>query len=1507
MFSSTESELGENQDSQDHLPTKRLLRSGSEQTQVIPTPGRSHVLPIQCIICRETKYTREKASQKRKRERLVQCETNQGGQLVKAAKIRQDEQLLLQIQDRDLVAIEARYHKSCYLKYTKIVRLYSSNDQSETPQKDFEISFQKFSQAVLKEKIIEGKEIWRLTKLTKAFVKIVKEVEGIDAEGYKTHNLKNRIKKAHPIICFSRPSRFFESDIVFAGSLDVMDVVEEAVHESSTSESESTSSGDFTPEKTDNYPGEIRELYLAAQNLKNLMENSTTTGPWPPTAADLTIDKIHEIVPYQLFNFLAWSTGCSSVPISSGRIAVAEEDELRVLSIAQDIMYLKAKGRTLMPKHTALAMAVRHFTGSAKLIGLLNGLGHCVSNSVVLGHDTALAKRQLAMSDVLLPPGTQPIFSTLVWDNNDFGEETISGKGTTHNTNGIIIQRPTSSSVNQSPAEKYVPKSNARSFQPLPTEIKPYLGLKKKGPRPFGKDVLLGEENHLQAQENPRKLDLAYVLMKLAGVSEEFFAGWTGFNTTLNCSNVPWMSKVGYLPIIDASPTEYDTVFTILDRSVEIASSLDQEKIVVVFDQAIYAKAQQIRWRNDEFMNKVVIRLGAFHTAMSLLACIGKRFRDAGLEDIMIESGIVAQGSINGVMNGHHYNRSMRSHKCVMEALQRLRWQVFLNTLPDEEKDSVLGVLVILQSSFPSAAFQEHVQSERFADVLKSYSQFISTHSNDPTFAVWSSYIEMVELLLLFVRATREGNWDLHLSSIRSLLPWFFAYDRTNYSRYLPAYWLEMCELPVRHPLVHDAFMIGEFAVQRQQEHGFSQVACDQAIEQTCNRDTKTKGGMIGFTTRKGAVQRWILSQHERSAISKRCEEMAGQGEKTRRRKDLDKTWIKKDEEDVRSVISCIEARINPFEESNERLLHISSGVVASKEVNKDYLEARERGDASFVVFCKDRLHVSDVDMFATLKKQKLKTFSSMNKMTTSKVKGKEVTLKADRTLFQRLLIIASVRKLDIPKMLTYNLGPLPLSLATFNGCLNKTTKASLMHYIESIVDPSPVMDSVPKGSVWLVDGMAMLQELPQRSIPSTFGLLADHLLRQLVNLARGVHSDAVHFVVDMYPKISIKNAERGKRAASGSQVTKIYGEDQKVPHQWKKFLSCSDNKVALQNFLFEAWSKRPAKSLHKVTVFAAHGCHCHSLKDVAGEMVVENIADLECNHEEADTRLFLHAKYAALYQTSSNTTTAHVIVKSPDTDVFVIGVCKANRIGTTLLLHTGRGNNKRVLNLTNVHNYLGAEVSDALIGLHCFTGCDSVSAFYGKGKSKAIKLMMGDSDVQKVFKQIGSSFEVSEEVIKAIERFVCKLYDQDCSLVNMARYNMFLMVTKTEAAMPPTSDSLQQHIFRANYQAAIHTRCFEQVQDIPSPHGHGWKIVNDMDLDILWGDLPPAPDSVLELSNCRCKKTKCKAPLASLKGKCSCRQNNVPCTDLCTCIGCENSLSTENSDDEEIDSDEDC
>ena len=42
----------------------------------------------------------------------------------------------------------------------------------------------------------------------------------------------------------------------------------------------------------------------------------------------------------------------------------------------------------------------------------------------------------------------------------------------------------------------------------------------------------------------------------------------------------------------------------------------------------------------------------------------------------------------------------------------------------------------------------------------------------------WLSYLELCELLLNLIFATRSGNWKLYLACIEEVIPWTFAYDR---------------------------------------------------------------------------------------------------------------------------------------------------------------------------------------------------------------------------------------------------------------------------------------------------------------------------------------------------------------------------------------------------------------------------------------------------------------------------------------------------------------------------------------------------------------------------------------------------------------------------------------------------------------------------------------------------------------------------------------------------------
>ena len=55
-------------------------------------------------------------------------------------------------------------------------------------------------------------------------------------------------------------------------------------------------------------------------------------------------------------------------------------------------------------------------------------------------------------------------------------------------------------------------------------------------------------------------------------------------------------------------------------------------------------------------------------------------------QDILVESETVAQGSLNGVFSGKHYNRCIRAHKLVFEAIERLRFEAFFDSQSTEQK-----------------------------------------------------------------------------------------------------------------------------------------------------------------------------------------------------------------------------------------------------------------------------------------------------------------------------------------------------------------------------------------------------------------------------------------------------------------------------------------------------------------------------------------------------------------------------------------------------------------------------------------------------------------------------------------------------------------------------------------------------------------------------------------------------------------------------------------------------
>ena len=86
-----------------------------------------------------------------------------------------------------------------------------------------------------------------------------------------------------------------------------------------------------------------------------------------------------------------------------------------------------------------------------------------------------------------------------------------------------------------------------------------------------------------------------------------------------------------------------------------------------------------------------------------------------------------------------------------------------------------------------------------------------------------------------------------------------------------------------------------------------------------------------------------------------------------------------------------------------------------------------------------------------------------------------------------------------------------------------------------------------------------------------------------------------------------------------------------------------------------------------------------------------------------------------------------------------------------------------------------GPHLCDALPGLHAFTGCDSTSAFAGKGKKTVLKLFMTHPVACNGMATLGCSLD-AETILTECEGFVGKMYGKPKLVeVNECRYTAFV------------------------------------------------------------------------------------------------------------------------------------
>ena len=94
-----------------------------------------------------------------------------------------------------------------------------------------------------------------------------------------------------------------------------------------------------------------------------------------------------------------------------------------------------------------------------------------------------------------------------------------------------------------------------------------------------------------------------------------------------------------------------------------------------------------------------------------------------------------------------------------------------------------------------------------------------------------------------------------------------------------------------------------------------------------------------------------------------------------------------------------------------------------------------------------------------------------------------------------------------------------------------------------------------------------------------------------------------------------------------------------------------------------------------------------------------------------------------------------------------------------------GTGKNFMYIHINDVCNDLGNDKSVALPVFHCFTGCDTTSAFFGKGKKSAWEAWKCYPQVTQAFLYMAShphiEITVESQPLQLLERFTVILYDK--------------------------------------------------------------------------------------------------------------------------------------------------
>ena len=392
-----------------------------------------------------------------------------------------------------------------------------------------------------------------------------------------------------------------------------------------------------------------------------------------------------------------------------------------------------------------------------------------------------------------------------------------------------------------------------------------------------------------------------------------------------------------------------------------------------------------------------------------------------------------------------------------------------------------------------------------------------------------------------------------------------------------------------------------------------------------------------------------------------------------------------------------------------------------------------------------------------------------------------------------------------------------------------------------------PRSDVVCDDSTSIIDGGALLHRVRwPKSKRVTFKDVVDVYKSYVLR-----HYPRPTVVFDGYEALSTKSNEHFRRNSIPMSSFVNIGEDIEIPFNQDRYFTLQENKVAFIQFLSSTLSS-------------------------SGIIVVNCQTDADC---EIVKRAIAHAKEGD----------GKIVVVADDTDIAVM-----------LLYHWQDGMHpiyflqermNRAWSIAELQPSI-TDIKEHLLFIHAWSGCDTVSAIYGRGKALMVSLLRSSSTLKRAARLFTNPTSTQTDIGNAAVLIMKLMYGGSIDeALSKLRYSKYLNMTCREdihpeklsstgiicpEKLPPTSRASFFHGLRTYHQVMLWSLNGSENK----PDEWGWENTDNI-LTPIKTDLEVAPKSVRKVIRCNCKSLK----NACSSRNCSCRKNNVQC--ISSCSGC--------------------